>query len=253
MTLALLFPAAPASGQAGGAGQGDTGTTHLVWMDATVLLPTEVSLPTDYDSTKSYPLVVALHGIGGTPAGMMRLAPLFTSSGIIYAVPQGSYAFWARDRIGYSWNLAQIGSGAPDPEATAWSLKYIADIARGLARQFHTEEVYLFGFSQGGAFTLMAGLNHPEIFTGLIAFAGGMNPRWYAPGVLERGRRIRAYIAHSPEDEAVAYEVSILARDALEALDYDVTFNAYEGGHVLRPELVSDAIAWLREGSQRPK
>jgi predicted esterase len=223
--------------------------SDTVWIDAVTMHPTQVRLPHDYDPARAYPLVLGLHGIGGTPAGLMQLGELFEEAGVIVATPQGPYAVPGRRGVAYAWNLAHLGPGAPDQQATAWSIKYIADVARALAGQYHAEEVYLFGFSQGAAFTMHAGLNHPEIFTGLIAVAGGLHPGWFVEGVLERGTSLRIYIAHSPDDEAVPYDYGTFARDTLTALGYDVTFREYEGGHVLRPELVREVLQWITQGA----
>jgi phospholipase/carboxylesterase len=222
--------------------------SDTVWLDAVTMHPTQVRLPQDYDPTRTYPLVVGLHGIGGTPDGLMQLGEVFEEAGIIFATPQGPYAVPGRRGVVYAWNLVHLGPGAPDQQATAWSLKYIADVARALAEQYRAEEVYLFGFSQGAGFTMHTGLNHPEIFTGLIAIAGGLHPGWFVEGVLERGASLRIYIAHSRDDEAVPYDLGAFARDTLSALGYDVTFREYEGGHVLRPELVREALQWITQG-----
>jgi predicted esterase len=212
--------------------------------------PTQVRLPQDYDPTRAYPLVVGLHGIGGTPAGIMQLGEIFQETGVIFATPQGPYAVPGRHGVAYAWNLVHLGPGAPDQQATAWSIKYIADVARALAEQYRAEEVYLFGFSQGASFTFFNDTATTEIYTGLIAIAGGLHPGWFVEGVLERGASLRVYIAHSPDDEAVPYDYGTFARDTLTALGYDVTFREYEGGHIMRPELMSEAIRWLKNNSR---
>ena len=59
-----------------------------------------LKLPERYDSSKTYALLIALHGNGGTAAGF---APAFSSlagDSLLVAVPQGEYA---KSGGGYSW------------------------------------------------------------------------------------------------------------------------------------------------------
>lgn len=227
----------------------ELGPSDAVWLDAMSVLPTQIVLPEGYDSAATYPLVVGLHGIGGTPDGLLRLGETFREAGVIFAAPQGPYAVQGRRGVAYAWNLVHLGAGVPDQRATALTIKYIADVARTLAERYHARDVFLFGFSQGAGFTMHAGLNHPELFSGLIVIAGGLNPDWFVPGVLERAASLRVYVAHSPTDQAVPYDYGVFARDTLSALGYDVRFREYEGGHVLRSELVAEALEWLTQGA----
>jgi len=62
------------------AGTGSPVPVDTVWQEAPALFPALVALPEGYDSTRTWPAILALHGFGGTARGFARIAPVFTKA-----------------------------------------------------------------------------------------------------------------------------------------------------------------------------
>ena len=79
-------------------------------------------LPDDYDSERSYPLVVMLHGFGANMQDLAGLAPVINSRGYVYACPNAPIAFdLGLGRASYGWTSPR-GEATPEEFQTAESL-----------------------------------------------------------------------------------------------------------------------------------
>jgi len=119
-----------------------------------------VSLPQNYDSTKTYGLLVALHGSGSEPNTILQnLAGVPQRLGYIAMAPYGTYAY-GPDR--FNWNTMEDSE-----QRVLETLK----IARA---RYHIDpsRIILFGFSLGGTVTYYAGTKNAGLFKGIIPVAG---------------------------------------------------------------------------------
>lgn len=121
-------------------------------------------------------------------------------------------------------------------------------IEREIERGIAPERIVLMGFSQGCAMTLMTGLRCPHKLAGLVAMSG------YLPladtTAAERNpanQHTPIFMAHGSEDDVVSITRGAAARDALMALEYDVTWRSYPMAHSLCMAEVDDIHAWLTE------
>jgi predicted esterase len=259
--LSLLLWCPPASAQHSAVGRPsgangdrrDTGSAALqepaappgetVYIDGVSLFPCLVLVPDDYDASRRYPLVVGLHGHGGRADDFFLPAPWFADIGVIYAVPQAPYEFPSLGRIGYSWNLRSFDDEAGDQGADEMTERYILHVIDALSERYSVGDVYLMGFSQGGAFTYTTAIGSPERFKGLAAFGSRFDPSWFSQGELAAANDLRVFIAVGREDGASAASSS--ARDTLRELGYDVEFFDFDGGHVITRSAIEALLRWL--------
>ncbi|MFN0084630.1 MAG: prolyl oligopeptidase family serine peptidase [Blastocatellia bacterium] len=139
--------------------RGDVHWAYRSKVDDT-LQPYRFFVPSNYDAAKKWPLVIALHGMGGDEnsffiaydSGVIKR--IAESRGYIVACPKGR----------------QPASMYMGPAETD-----VMDVLAEIKREYSIDEdrVYLTGHSMGGYGTWSVAANHPAEFAALAPFAGG--------------------------------------------------------------------------------
>jgi len=222
---------------------------NKVYVPVATLLPCYVIVPEDYDAEERYPLVIGLHGYGSNYerfSDLFRRDPKSDTAGIdfIYAAPCAPYPITGGTEPGYSWTLREEDLD----EKTIWmDSDYITSLLRELIKSYNvdTTRVYLLGFSQGASMAYNIGLNHPELFRGVIAFGGWFDSTMVSAEALKKAKGMRVFIAHGNSDKAVPIEASLDAYRRLKDAGLDVQLNQFEGGHEVPPQTLRFAIEWM--------
>jgi phospholipase/carboxylesterase len=186
-----------------------------------------VYVPPSYRHEVPAPLVLSLHGAGGSGRrGLRRVQPLADAAGLILLVPDS--------RAG-TWDLVRTGIFGPDVEYLDQALdlvfsRYAVDPGRVVAE----------GFSDGASYALSMGLLNGDLFTHVIAFS---------PGFVTKGSRRgrpRLFVSHGVHDQVLPIELCgrRIARE-LRGDDYDVRYAEFEGGHAVPDEIARAALEWL--------
>ncbi|MFO7627674.1 MAG: alpha/beta hydrolase-fold protein, partial [Candidatus Fermentibacteraceae bacterium] len=181
-----------------------------------------VNTPEGYDGTETLPLLLGLHGVGGTPEGFMRLWNVAREFHCIMAVPQAPYPFDTGEGMGYSW----FEDGYP----MASSRDYVMAVLDLLEERYNIGEVYLFGYSQGAGMALMTGLHAPGRFNGIAPFSGWL-PEEVTDQEIQAAAGLPVRIVHGEQDGAVAFDNAIQTVSVLAAHDYDVRLLPFQGEH----------------------
>ncbi len=145
-------------------------------------------VPESYDGRTPLPLVLDLHGSGGTSAGQAntsRFEALAAREGVLVATLQAE---------GSRWNVP-VSDGRPDDVA------YVADVIDHVAARVCTDStrVYATGFSGGGRMTSLLGCRLNERIAAIAPMAG---LRW--PGPCD-GRAIPVLTVHGLADPQNTY------------------------------------------------
>jgi phospholipase/carboxylesterase len=108
-------------------------------------------------------------------------------------------------------------------------------------------QIFLAGFSQGGAVAYTAALTHPEPLAGVISLST------YIPAaqLLEEeataaNRAVPIFAAHGSDDDVVSPELGIRARDFLTGRGYCVEWREYPMPHSVCLEEVQEIGRWLK-------
>ena len=223
-------------------------TPVTLHVEGSVLFKCLVGLPYDYDadSGRSYPLVVGLHGYGSNAEHFFIAGKLFAEAGIIYAVPQAPYTFLGSNGLGYSWSLRSTDDQAASDRSSVLTIDYVVEVVENLKEQYQVSDVYLFGFSQGGAYTYMTGLENPELFAGLIAFGSRFDPEWFTEETLTAASGLPIFIGHGEQDAGISIQAAQEGKRILEAFDYDVTYHAFDTGHMIPVDALRVAVDWIQ-------
>jgi phospholipase/carboxylesterase len=215
-----------------------------------------VKLPENYKPDIEHTLVIGLHGDGGTPDSFINVWDDVKGVNFIYAAPQGPYSI-VIDKLGNEWSLWSSPDLKVREQAAALISSYIADLVTELKEQFKIDDIYLFGFSQGAIFSYVAGLQNYQLYKGILVFSGAgiseplgkeqFAPNWLEDKYLEPANSLRVFISHGTKDQAAKYELGVKSNKVLTSYGYDVTFYSFEGGHMIDPESLIQAMLWINK------
>jgi phospholipase/carboxylesterase len=173
----------------------------------------------------TWPLLVFLHGAGGSAEHSLALAgAAAVDAGCLLLAPSST---------GRTWDLIAGGLG-PDVAVLDAALEEVFAVAP-------VSRVAIGGFSDGASYASSLGLANGDLVEEVLAFSPGFVA---PPG---RTGRPRIWISHGTGDRVLPVERCgrRVARDLTRA-GYDVTYEEFTGGHVVPPALLTAALAdWL--------
>ena len=186
--------------------------------DAILQLPSAVA-------AAPLPLLVLLHGAGGSGAGILRrLGAAASDAGIAVLAPDSRESSWDAIR----------GTFGPDVEF----------LNRALERVFETTAVdptrlSVGGFSDGATYAISLGLINGDLFRRVVAFSPG-----FVVGAATYGRP-QLFVSHGKADEILPIDrCSRQIVPALQKRGYDVTFKEFDGGHTVPSEIAAEGMKW---------
>lgn len=159
-----------------------------------------LAVPSTYDASRTYPLVLALHGDYQDGAAMRDKVRFDDASGqnAIVAYPTGS---------SQSWNLY-----APVDQDS--DVAFLVAVVDALRARFHIGSAFGFGMSSGAFMVNQMACRRPSLFKGIISHSGGVpdepnasHGTWGTGWVRCNGQDsgVAAMIIHGRADEAVAF------------------------------------------------
>jgi poly(3-hydroxybutyrate) depolymerase len=183
-------------------------------------------VPPGYDTERPAPLMLMLHGAGGTAdGGFAPVLPLADAANMVVLSPASR---------GRTWDVI-LGGYGPDvqfiDEALAQTFRQVAvDPAR----------IAIAGFSDGASYALSLGLTNGDLFSHIIAFAPGFMVLAAQEGMPP------IYITHGTHDAVLPIErCSRRIVPQLEQAGYAVRYIEFDGGHTVPPDLAREAVAWF--------
>ncbi len=235
----------------------DTYSKHL-FINGTDTLPYRMLLPEGYDESKSYPLVMFLHGAGErgkdnekqlVHGGAMFLEPgNRTKFPAIVVFPQCKEdGFWVdiSTRSKDSDELFSFDGVFREPIVEQVLLKGLLD--KTLATlPVNEEQIYVMGLSMGAFGTLELLARWPVIFAGAVAICGGGN----LEATSRYADKVPLWITHGADDTVVSVEYSRTLYQTLKGhgakVRYtefpDINHNAWDPTFAM-----DDLLPWLFE------
>jgi phospholipase/carboxylesterase len=198
--------------------------------------------PTGYEPNYAYPLIVLLHGQGGSDQQVMRYAPKICRRNNLYISVRGPVEL-QRDDDG----LPSYGWGRPG-EHDETIERHIIKAIEHTRRDFHvhSERIYLAGIHEGAAVAYRIGLAMADKIAGVISINGSM-PR-PSDGPLFRNpdiKNLRVMIAHGAANERVPLETARRDYLALYGAGCDVMLNTYPATHRVHANMFRDINRWV--------
>ena len=199
---------------------------HYMLTDANEIMPYRVYVPKSYTGTKAFPLVVALHGLGGTEDSMFdsyggRIPVLAEERGYIVVAPLGY-------RVDGFYGSGIIAGADPVARRRSeLSEQDVLEVLRRTREQYKIDDarIYLMGHSMGAIGTWAIAAKYPEIWAALGPIAGTGNP-----ATVERMRHIPQIVVHGDNDPTVNVAGSRNMTAALKKAGAAVTYIEVAGG-----------------------
>jgi phospholipase/carboxylesterase len=178
------------------------------------------------DVSGPLPLVVMLHGAGGTAERFhKRFVQASAEAGVALLVPSSRDSTWDAIR----------GDMGPD----------VAFLDRALAKVFDLvaidpSRLAVGGFSDGATYALSLGLINGDLFHRIAAFSPGFVVDGPAHG------KPQVFVSHGTSDQILPIDrCSRRIVPDLKRRGYDVTFREFDGGHELPPAIAAEALKWV--------
>jgi phospholipase/carboxylesterase len=189
-----------------------------------------IYVPEDYDTARTYPLVMALHG--GSGHGRLFLWSWLREvrgRDVILVAPTAT---------GDTWSLME-------PQVDSGHLGMVLDsVARGWS--IDRSHLLLTGMSDGGTFTLLSGLDAASPFSHLAPVAASFHPLLLAVTEPERVAGLPIYLVHGALDWMFPVSMGRAARRALTAARANVTYREIADlSHVYPREEGSRILDWF--------
>jgi phospholipase/carboxylesterase len=190
-------------------------------------------VPDGYDPSRAAPLLLVLHGAGGSGARALRaMQPYADRYGIIVVAP---------DSARRTWDLIAFETVGPDAERI--------DAALGTVFERYAIDAACLGvsgFSDGASYALTLGVANGDLFTHLIAFS---------PGFLRATAQVgqpAVFISHGEADDVLPVRLCsrrIVPR--LQRAGYAVRYHEFEGGHEVPAGIATEAVDWFVKDAAR--
>lgn len=225
---------------------------RLDYVAASSMLPYRIRFPLDYDASKSYPLLIGMHGNGGNAEGFISMYDKLDNPQVIYVTPEGQYPL--SKNVGPSWHTRTWSISGVGKQA--WKAgdqlvsDYIMKTIKKVSAEYKVTDVYLVGFSQGAVYAYTIGLQNTDMIKGVIGFSGYLMDIEIENSVLSKadlknGKDLRLFIAHGIDDAVIDVEAARNIKTMFESQGYDLTYQEFEGRHGVKADVFNDALKWM--------
>lgn len=226
--------------------------------EASVDLPYSLFVPSTYDGSKAYPLVVALHGLGSTSDQIIRyrgMTDLAEQHGYIVAAPMGynNHGWYGSLGTGKNRFSERFERGVPAPENLGeLSEKDVLNVLDIVRKEFTIDpnRIFLMGHSMGGGGTLFLGMKHRQLWAGLGAVAPAI---YSSPDQLSAIAKMPIIIVQGDQDRLVRVEVTRRWAEKMQELGMPHRYIEVAGGDHIRvaPDHLPDIFAFFNQHSRR--
>jgi predicted esterase len=178
--------------------------------------PYRFFVPSNYDATKKWPLVVALHGMGGdensffTSYNNGEMKRIAEARGYLVVCPKGRAP-------------ASMYMGSAETD--------VIDVLKAMKRDYSIDDdrVYLMGHSMGGYGTWSVAVNHPDLFAAIGPISGGGQPLVMMG--LKKITNVPWVVIHGDKDPTVSVEESRKMVKAGKELGIEIKYVEVPGGN----------------------
>ena len=119
-------------------------------------------------------------------------------------------------------------------------------IAREVERGIAPENVFLAGFSQGGAIVLAGGIRHAQRLGGIIALSTYLPMAEKTDAEASAANRAAPiFMAHGMLDPTISHALGEMSREYLKQRGYAIDWHAYPMAHQVCMEEITDLKRWM--------
>lgn len=193
-------------------------------------------IPPTYHASKSYALVLCLHGFGFTGEEYLERWKTRLSEDYLLACPTYPSGAWFTRRA---------------EELVLATIKEVQ-------ARYHVDpnRIFLTGMSNGGIGAWLIGMHHASVFAGIAPMASGLDN--VLMPFLANLRQTPIYMIHGKKDQVMPVDLSRSLARELDALGYPYIYREHErehpvaGGHYFPKEELPDLVAWFDSHRREP-
>jgi phospholipase/carboxylesterase len=204
--------------------------------------------------------IIWLHGLGADGEDFVPIAEemqlpvpvryIFPHAPLRPVTINGGYVMPAWYDILISAGSAEISASIGKQEDAAGIRATQGEIERliGQERQrgIASENIFLAGFSQGGAVVLYTGLRHKEKLGGIVALSTYMPLLQTLQQEAEASARsVPIFMAHGQTDPVIPYAFGESSAKELLRQGYELEWHSYDMPHAVCPDEIRDIESWL--------
>lgn len=211
-------------------------------VEAPESLPVRTFLPMGYEPNYPYPLLVFLHGDGGSEEQVLRLAPRVSRRNYIAIGLRGPEVIGERPdgRVCCGWG----SDGQYQQTLEDYLVRAVEETRR--TYHVHSERIYLVGVCEGATEAYRLALSMPERIAGVIALNGEL-PHGGPLFRMAEIRGLKAFIGHGIANVAVPLSIAKKNARLLYTAGIDIRMHTYATTHRLHPDMLRDANRWVME------
>ncbi len=225
--------AAIESGKDPFAGERGNLSRHYSFTAAAEVMPYRVYVPKSYDGRKAVPLIIALHGLGGTEMTFMQqgngaLPKLAEERGFLVATPLGYRRNGGYGRVGGPPGLSDPLSA----RMVQLSEQDVMNVLKLVREQYKVDasRIYLMGHSMGGNGTWTLGSKYADIWAALGPIAGGGTSPNALPLQKLKENHVPVMCVHGDADRTAPVEGSRALVAELKKLGVEHEYIEVKGG-----------------------
>ncbi len=201
---------------------------HYPFAEAEEIMPYRVYIPTKYNGKAPFPLIIALHGLGGTQGSFFdaygkEFPKLAEQHGYIVAAPLGY-----RVDGGYGFSLLRASDDVAEARKVEHSEKDVIQVLERMKKDYKIDEkrIYLTGHSMGAIGTWYLAAKYPDIWAAIAPFSG-----YGIPANVAKMKGMPAIVIHGDADPTVPVAGSRSMVEALKKLGVDYSYIEVPGGN----------------------
>ncbi|SES10355.1 alpha/beta hydrolase [Psychrobacillus sp. OK032] len=199
------------------------------------------SAPPTTDKTKKYPALFLMHGMGSNEQDLV---------GLVSSLKNKCHIFSIRGPInqppGYAYFTIE-GFGKPHRTVFDQVVKDLQSFIENTIEEFpiDSEQIYLFGFSQGAILSQSLALVMGNVVKGIVALSGYIPAFVKEEYAIQPVDKLNAFISHGELDNKLPFEWGVASKDYFTEQGANVTFKSYPVAHGVSSENHQDLIAFL--------
>jgi phospholipase/carboxylesterase len=195
-------------------------------------------VPLHYEPGYAYPLLVWLHGEGGSERELRQLMPHVSVRNYVGVSVRGTASLGGRERM-FSWDQSPLAI-----DEAAERVRESIEAARERLN-VHSGRVFIAGNGSGGTMALRLALQFPEWFAGAVSLGGPMPSGNNPLGRVKEARGLPLLLASCRDSED--YPQSRVAADLrlLHAAGFSLSLRQYPGEHELTTVMLADMDRWI--------
>lgn len=222
-----------------------------IYVKAEKLVKCRVLFPENYNPEKSYPLLIGMHGYGGSTEDFAGVWSKLDTHAFIFVIPEAPYLKSPDDfnmGTGYSWGI-DVNDLDLYKRSDHLSSEFILNIKKYVSENYKIDKSYILGFSQGGAYAYVTGFKNSSEFDGIICFGARIPdtqkyPWFLSEEDIEKAYTLKVFIAHGKK-ERQSYKSALEYKRMLKKYGYNVECYIFDDGHVIDQEAFIKAIEWM--------